>query len=286
MAGIPKLRVPAPAKINLTLEVLGKHPDGFHEIRSVIQAVALCDVLDFRLSPEVIIKSGSPGWMASASLAGRAVNLLRQVTGGAKGVTIEVTKQIPMAAGLGGDSSDAAATLLALNDLWKLGLSKDRLLELAAQLGSDVPFFLYGGTALLTGRGEVVTPLPSLPHSWVVMVVPAVPRIPKKTAQLYAGLRQNHYTDGRITERLAAVLREGGEFMPSLLFNTFENVAFERFSGLEVYRSHLEKLGAPNIHLAGSGPVLFSLVNDGPQAEALSTRCRQQGMATYLAETC
>ncbi len=280
------LTVLAPAKINLTLEVLAKRPDGFHEIRSVIQAINLCDTLDFQLSPEVTIKSGSPGWMAQKSLVAEAVSRLQRVTGCAKGVTIEVSKRIPLGSGLGGDSSDAAATLKGLNDLWELGLSSEKLLELAAQLGSDVPFFFYGGTALLEGRGEVVTPLPPLPHTWVVLVVPRVPRLPEKTRELYASLKKSHYTDGQITERMVTALKEGIEFKTDLLFNTFENVAFNRFSELKVYRSHIGKLGAANVHLAGSGPVLFTLVRDGPQAEDLHTRCRQQAMETYLVETC
>ncbi|GAI37531.1 unnamed protein product, partial [marine sediment metagenome] len=195
----------------------------------------------------------------------------------------EVSKRIPLVSGLGGDSSDAAATLCGLNKLWKLGLSESKLLDLATHLGSDVAFFLYGGTALVEGRGEVVTPLPPLPHRWVVLVVPNVPRLPEKTGQLYASLKTSHYTDGQITERLVAELKENRE--PSILFNTFENVAFTHFSTLSVYRAHIIKMGAPSVHLAGSGPTLFTLVKDKTQAEDLYIRCQQQGMETYLVET-
>ncbi len=279
------LTVLAPAKLNLTLEVLAKRRDGFHEIRSVIQTINLCDSLRFRLSQKVIFKSNMPNWIPEESLVFKAASLLQQTTGGSKGATIEVSKRIPLVSGLGGDSSDAAATLRGLNKLWGLGLSPEKLLELAAQLGSDVAFFLYGGTALVGGRGEMVTPLPPVPHMWVVLVAPPVPRLPRKTEQLYASLKATHYTDGQITERLVEELKAGREFTPSLLFNTFENVAFARFSELSVYREHMVKVGAANVHLAGSGPALFTLVKDRSQAEDLYLRLQQQRLESYLAET-
>jgi 4-diphosphocytidyl-2-C-methyl-D-erythritol kinase len=278
------LTVLAPAKINLTLEVLGRRPDGFHEIRSVLQTVTLCDSLHFQLSQQVAVKSDLPGWSAESSLVVKVASLLQKTTGCSSGATIEIKKRIPLVSGLGGESSAAAATLRGLNELWELGLSREGLLDLAVQLGSDVAFFLYGGTALAEGRGEVVTPLPPLPHIWVVIVVPDVPRLPGKTAQLYASLKPSHYTDGQITERLVKTLTEGREFKPSMLFNTFENVAFERFSKLKVYKEHFAKLGAPHIHLAGSGPTLFTLLEDRAQAEDLYTRCKNQGMETYVVE--
>ncbi len=279
------LTVLAPAKLNLTLEVLAKRRDGFHEIRSVIQTVNLCDSLTFRLSQNITFKSNLPAWIPEESLVSKAAGLLREGSGGAKGATIEVSKRIPLVAGLGGDSSDAAATLRGLNKLWGLGLSSQTLLESAAQLGSDVALFLYGGTALVAGRGEIVTPLPPLPPLWVVLVVPPVPRLPGKTKQLYASLQASHYTDGQITGRLVAALKTGREFTPSLLYNTFENVAFTHFSELGVYREHMVKVGADNVHLAGSGPALFTLVKDKAQAEELYVRLQQQGLKSYLAET-
>lgn len=279
------LKITAPAKINLTLEVLGKRPDGFHEIRSILQSVSLGDVLHFRLDQQLTFKSDSPDWSAEKSLVVKAVNQLKEATGCLKGVTIEVAKRIPLASGLGGDSSDAAAVLRGLDELWGLKLSREELLEIAASLGSDVAFFLYGGTALAEGRGEVVTPLPPLPDRWSVLMVPSVPELSGKTKQLYASLKQGHYTDGQVTERLVKVLKEGRDFQPSLLFNTFENVAFDKFSGLKVYKEHIIKLGAPHVHLAGSGPTLFTMFEDRAQAQDLYTRCRQQGIEAYLVET-
>ena len=279
------LTVLAPAKLNLTLEVLAKRQDSFHEIRSVIQTINLRDSLRFRLSQNVTFKSTMPDWVPEESLVSEAVSLLKETTGCSKGARIEISKRIPLVSGLGGDSSDAAATLHGLNELWELGLSREKLLELAVQLGSDVAFFLYGGTALVEGRGEVVTPLPPLPHMWVILVVPPVPRIVRKTEQLYASLKDAHYTDGQITRRLVEELREGREFTPSLLFNVFENIAFTRLSQISVYREHMVKSGAANVHLAGSGPTLFTLVKDKAQAEKLYIHLQRQEMRPYLAET-
>ncbi len=277
------LTILAPAKLNLTLEVLVKRPDGYHEIRSVIQTISLCDRLTFRASPSVDIRTESPQWSAEKSLVSKTVNLVRESTGITRGIAIEIENCIPLISGLGGDSSAAAATLRGLNQVWELNLSEEKLFELAAQLGSDVPFFLHGGTAMMAGRGEVITPLPSLPHHRVVLVMPDVPHPPGKTARLYASLNTSHFTDGRITEQLVKELKEGKE--PSTLFNTFENVAFARGSELKVYRDHIRKLGAPHVHLAGSGPALFTLFKDKARAEELHTRCKQQNMETYLVGT-
>ena len=277
------LTILAPAKLNLTLEVLSRRSDGYHEIRSVLQTISLCDRLTFRASQSVDIKSDRPEWSAEKSLVSRAVKLVREIPGAGRGIAIDIENHIPLISGLGGDSSAAAATLHGLNAIWELNLTDEKLLELAAQLGSDVPFFLCGGTAVMQGRGEVVTPLPDFPHHWIVLVMPDVPHLPGKTAALYASLNASHFTDGRITGQLVEELKEGKE--PSTLFNTFENVAFAGGSKLKVYRDHIRKMGAPHVHLAGSGPALFTLYKDKPEAEELFTRCKQQNMETYLVET-
>ncbi len=278
------LTVKAPAKINLTLEVLSERPDGFHNIRSVIQAVDLCDSLGFSLSDEIEVTSDNPEFNAEKSLVATAADLLRQVKGCAKGARVKVEKRIPFASGLGGDSSDAAAVLLGLNQLWPPELKPAILLELATRLGSDVAFFLYGGTALAEGRGEKVAPLPSLSQSWVVLLVPPLPEVAGKTKQLYNRLKPSHYSNGEITDSMVVGLTRG-EVNQSLLFNTFENVAYDFFPKLKVYKEHFLKLGAGNVHLAGSGPTLFSLVDDRSKAEDLYTRCQDQKMQCYLAAT-
>lgn len=279
------LTVLAPAKLNLTLEVLAKRDDGFHEIRSVIQTIDLCDSFSFQSRRDVVFKSAMAGWIAEESLVSQAAGLLRQVTGCTKGATIGVEKRIPLMSGLGGDSSDATAVLQGLNQLWELGLSLAELRELALRLGSDVSFFLYGGTALLEGRGEMVTPLPPLARHWVVLLIPSLPRLKGKTKQLYAGLKTTDHTDGRITRRLVEEIEAGREPRLSLLFNTFENIAFTHFPGLTEFRERMMLAGAADVHLAGSGPTLFSLFNDRSRAEKLHLALEQQGLESYLAET-
>ncbi len=279
------LSVLAPAKLNLTLEVLAKRGDGFHEIRSLIQTISLCDRLDFKPGDDITFKCDEPGWLSEKSLVPRAASLLQKASGCRKGATITVHKRIPLMSGLGGDSSDAAACLSGLNKLWGLSLPRAELAPLASQLGSDVAFFLFGGTALVEGRGEVVSPLPPLPHMWVVLAMSPVPRPIGKTAQLYSRLKASHYTDGQITRKLVKLLSEGEEVAPAKLFNVFDNVADDSFSGLNDYRQQFFKAGAASVHLAGSGPALFTLMGDKAQAERLYNNLKKLGLEAYLAET-
>lgn len=278
------IMVVAPAKINLTLEVLGKRADGYHEVRSVMQAISLCDRLSFEPARKLEFRSDSTVWSAERSLISQAASLLQETTGTTGGALITMEKHIPLAGGLGGESSAAAATLRALDQLWELGVSREKLLEMAQQLGSDVSFFLYGGTALAEGRGEIVTPLPPLPQMWAVLVVPAIPTPLGKTAQMYGRLNSDHYTDGSITSRLMAEITGGNELAPRLLFNVFEKVAFDFFVGLGEYRDKMMSAGAPFVHLAGSGPTLFTLLKSRDQAEALYFRLKDRQLETYLAE--
>jgi len=275
------LTILAPAKLNLTLEVLGERRDGFHEIHSVIQAINLCDSLHFQLSQDIEFKSDISDWSSGKSLVSKAASLIRETTGCTKGVTIKVNKRIPWLSGLGGDSSDAAAVLCGLNKLWGLGLSLKELLELAAQLSSDASFFLYGGTALAEGRGEIVTPLPSLSHMWVVLMMPPVSRRPGKTGRLYASLKASHYTGGQVTDRLVTLLNGGGEVTASYLFNVFDEVVLDNFAGLGEYREQFLEAGARAVHLAGSGPALFTLAGDKNQAEKIYENLQKQGLESY-----
>jgi len=278
----------APAKLNLTLEVLAERPDRFHEIRSVAQTINLCDSLRFQLSESIEFTCADSRWLPGESLVSKATRLLQKTTGCSQGAKIEVEKRIPLISGLSGDSSDAAAVLNALNRLWELGLSLPQLVELASHLGSDVAFFLYNGTALLKGRGEVVTPLPPLPHMNVVVMLPPVPRVPGKTGRLYASLPPSHYTQGEITERLVARLTEenlSGEGLVGSVFNVLADVALENFAGLGGYREQFLKTGAQQVYLAGSGPALFTIIENKAQAEKIYRRLQKQGFESYLTDT-
>jgi 4-diphosphocytidyl-2-C-methyl-D-erythritol kinase len=278
------LEVLAPAKINLSLEVLAKRPDGFHEVRSVIQAINLCDRLSFGAGRDIEFQSTMAEWLPEKSLVSRAVGLLKQTGQCQEGARIEIEHHIPLVSGLGGDSSDAAAVLSGLNRLWGLGLPEEALVELAWQLGSDVAFFLHRGTALAQGRGERITPLPPLPRQWVVLMVPPLPRLQRKTERLYASLKPSHYTDGQITDRLVTGLA-GAEVVPAVLFNVFDSVARGCFPGLDGYWQQFAEAGAADVHLAGSGPALFTLMKDKPRAEKIYQQLRQQGLESYLVDT-
>ena len=275
----------APAKINLTLEVLRKRPDGFHEIRSVLQAIDLCDTLYIESGEGVSFQCDMEGWSAEKSLVAKAVASLREATGCTGGAEIRIEKRIPLVSGLGGDSSDAAALLRGLNELWGLKLSGEKLAELAVKLGLDTVFFLKGGTALATGRGEIITPLPPIDQMWLVLVVPDVPVEAGKTGRMYSNLKQSYFTDGNITQKLVEDLNNGRKFKPAMLFNTFENIAFADFNIRRIYVDHLIKLGAFHVHLAGSGPALFTMLQDKARAEDIYKRCRNQGMKAFLAAT-
>lgn len=273
------------AKINLTLEVLGRRADGYHEVMTVLQAIDLKDTLSFEQQPEIILECDDPGLRSADNLALKAARLLQQEVGSRKGALISIKKGIPVAAGLGGSASDAAATLRALNELWGLGLSLSELLPLASRVGSDAPFFLHGGTALAQGRGEKVTPLPPFPPSWVVLLKPPVDVPFNKTGRLYASLNPSHYTQGQFSRRMVDLLHQGGEIPSSSLFNVFAGVASAAFAGLEQYRQRFLALGAEDVHLAGSGPSLFTLTRDKSHGEELCRSLSGEGLEVYLVQT-
>jgi 4-diphosphocytidyl-2-C-methyl-D-erythritol kinase len=277
--------VQAPAKVNLTLEVLRKRPDGFHEIRSVLQTIDLCDTLYVEPGEGISFKCDMQDWSAEKSLLSKAVSLLRESTGCKQGAVIRIEKQIPLMSGLGGDSSDTAAILKGLNEFWGLKLTGEKLAGLAAQLGSDVVFFIYGGTALAGGKGEIVKPLPPIGKFWLMLIIPDVPVETGKTSRMYAALKPSYFTDGSITGKLADDLRKGKPFRPARLFNTFENLSFEDFNLKHIYIDPLIKMGALHIHLAGSGPALYSLFGDKARAEDIYRKCKSQGMKAFLTQT-
>ena len=272
------------AKVNLTLEVLRRRPDGYHDIVSVMQTIDLADTLHFEPSDELELACYRSELATADNLVLKAARLLQEATGCREGARILLAKGIPVAAGLGGGSSDAAVTLLALNRLWRLGLTVAALTPVAAQVGSDVPFFLHGGIAIVSGRGDAVTPLPSLPETWLVVVRPPW-EIPHKTQSLYAALESSAFTDGEASQRLARLIRDGQRLEASLLNNAFEGVASAVFPGLDDYRRYCLEEGAPNPCLAGSGPSLFVLAAGKEAGEGWRRRFAARGLEAYLART-
>ena len=277
--------VHAYAKINLTLEVLGRRADGRHEVATILQEVGLRDTLSIEEQRGLSLHCDRPELCSPQNLAYRAARLLQQEAGIERGASISIEKGIPVAAGLGGGSSDAAATLRALNEVWHLGLARHELEALAAAIGSDVSFFLHGGTALAEGHGEEVSPLPSPPPSWIVLLVPPLAVPAEKTAQLYAALDSSHFSSGQVTHSVAAHLRERGELPWPSLYNCFDTVAFTAFPGLERYWEHLRDLGAEQVHLCGSGPALFTQARGRDHGEELHRSLQGEGLEAYLVPT-
>lgn len=279
------LELNAYAKVNLTLEALGRRDDGYHDVVSVMQTVDLHDTLTFESADELDLVCDVPELAGCGNLALRAARLLQESTGTEDGARITIVKRIPLSAGLGGGSSDAAATLVALNRLWGLGLSVGELSALAARLGSDVPFLLRGGTAMVDGRGERVSQLPPADLEWLVIACPGI-QVPDKTASLYAKLGPSNFTRGALTRRLSARIRGGGDVPPQFLFNVFDAVAFDAFPGLRECWDAMHALGAREVHVAGSGPSLFAPVSSREVGSALQLLLtHQHGIESHLVRT-
>jgi len=280
-----RLRLTAPAKINWTLEVIGRRPDGFHEVKTILQTIDLCDSLELEPAPELTLAATGEGLPPPQdNLTLRAAHLLQERTRHSGGVRMRLTKSIPVAAGLGGGSSDAAAALRGLDRLWGLALPHERLVELAAEVGSDVPFFLYGGTALAEGRGERITPLPDAPRTAILVVVPPL-SMSHKTQRMYSLLGPEHYGDGAASDRFADALRQRRLFEESDLYDVFDSLAFRAFPELHACRQALMQAGASAVHLAGSGPALFVLLRDEEQRERLARAAADGGAKAFAATT-
>jgi 4-diphosphocytidyl-2-C-methyl-D-erythritol kinase len=211
--------------------------------------------------------------------------MLRQQAGSPRGALITISKRIPVSSGLGGDSSDAAAVLLGLNQLWQLGIPPGGLAGIAATLGSDVPFFLNGGTALAQGRGEFIVPLPDMQRAWIVLLMPQVERPEFKTGAMYSRLSPEHFTRGDVTDALVARLTRGEPVRSCDLCNIFEKVALEALSGLDRYYSEFQCIAQTSVHLAGAGPALYALYNAAEEAAGAFESLKAKGFEAYLAET-
>jgi len=274
----------APAKINLTLEVIKKRADGFHEIRSVVQTLAWGDKIKISPAAKLEVKCNLAGWSLNKSLVNKTISLLRNATGVTQGALIEIEKHIPLASGLGGDSSDAATVLRGLATLWNLKLSQRDLLAYGAQLGSDVSLFLYGGTLLMEGRGEIIRPLKPMPPMSVVLLVPPGARPENKTPQMYAQLTVRNYTAGKTAQDFVNML-EGRAAAPGLsLYNVFDDIALRFFPSLRETKQKFYEAGASDVHVAGSGPTLYTAVRGDLKAYDIHQKLLKMKMEAHLTE--
>jgi len=272
------LTVRAHAKLNLTLEVLGKRADGFHELRSLMSTLALHDIVHLDPAPTIEVCCTLPELDGRANLAFRAAELLRAAAGHAGGARITIDKAIPVAAGLGGGSADAAAVLVGLNRLWESGLDTDALRDLAAQLGSDVPFCVVGGTALAAGRGEILRPIPPLPEATVLLVRPP---FAVSTARVYGALTADGYGTGEATRRLAvdAARTSPTDWRPT---NDLEPVTCRLYPVVHEVLEFLRSHGAAHAAMCGSGPSCFAHFAPAERAEHIAMAARAHGWEAWV----
>ncbi|MDD5295321.1 MAG: 4-(cytidine 5'-diphospho)-2-C-methyl-D-erythritol kinase [Rhodocyclaceae bacterium] len=250
--------LPAPAKINLFLHVVGRRPDGYHLLQTAFRMLARWDSLSFspREDGEIRLARPLPGVPAESDLCVRAARLLRDASGGKRGVTISLDKHLPMGGGLGGGSSDAATVLLALNRLWQVGLPRERLMELGLALGADVPFFIFGRNAFAEGVGEKLQPL-CLPEAWYLVVEPAV-SVP--TAEIFSAQDLTRDTE---FIKIADFPAEGGA---SFGHNDLEPVACRLYPAVAQALGWLRQFGGAR--MSGSGACVFA--EYASEAEALA----------------
>ena len=264
------MSVTAAAKVNLSLEVLGKRADGYHELATVMQAVDLADRLVLEDAEELTLTSSSPGIPTDAgNLALRAAVALREAAKADRGVHIRLDKRIPVAAGLGGGSSDAAAVLLGLNRLWALRWPLARLTEVAVTLGMDVPFFLRGGVALGTGRGETLTSIGGMPLALVLVN----PGTSLSTAAVYGRVTPAMYSSGRHAQAMVEALRiRRTRQVAATLYNGLESAASGVSPDVGRMRAALLAAGAVGALMSGSGPTVFGVARSFEPARQIRAR--------------
>lgn len=261
------LYVKAPAKINLTLDVLYKRPDNYHEVEMIMTTVDLADRIGLESREDGLIKIMSADPYVpddDRNFAYQAAKLLKDLYKIEQGVTIHIEKEIPIAAGLAGGSSDAAATLRGLNELWNLGLTLDELAELGAKIGSDVSFCVYGGTALATGRGTDIQAIATPPACYVVL---AKPKVGVSTAEIYGNLNVDEIEHPNTEQMIHAIETQNYELICESLGNVLESVTFKLYPEVVTIKEQMQRFGADAVLMSGSGPTVFGLVDSETRAQ-------------------
>lgn len=252
------MKVTAPAKLNLALDVIARRPDGYHQVDLIMQSIELSDQLTLEPAGKIELscnRSDIP--VNESNLAWRAARLLQEISGSAKGVRIEIDKKIPVAAGLAGGSADAAAVLLGLNDLWKLGLSQTELMKIGARLGADVPFCIMKGTARAEGIGEQLTPIKSALKCKVLLVTP---NCQMSTAQVYQKLQIEKIKKHPQIHLVVAALEAGDyQALYKVWGNVLEELVLRESSLVAEVKSYFNRFGISDCLMSGSGPSVFAL---------------------------
>lgn len=279
------MKLKAHAKINLTLGIKGLRPDGYHEVEMVMQSVELHDCLEFSTIPEGIeIITDSPDIPpGSDNLVHRAAALLMEYTGHPGGVRIALKKNIPVAAGLAGGSTDAAAALKGLNEIWELKLTKAELFRLGEKLGADVPFCLLGGTALARGKGEALIPLPSPKALGVLLVKPPFGVSTAGAYRKYDELPPGPQPD---TDGMLGALRTGDwDSLCAGLCNVLERATAAMHPEVPEIKKLLLESGAGGALMSGSGPTVFGLFADFPGAREAASGLELPGCGILVTRT-
>lgn len=273
----------AAAKVNLTLEVLGKRPDGYHEIATVMQTVDLADRLTLEDADTLELYASAPGVPTDGTnLAVRAALALRESAGITRGARISLDKRIPVAAGLGGGSTDAAAVLLGLNRLWGLRWPRTRLEAIAVTLGMDVPFFLRGGGALATGRGEQVEPVEAGGSALVLVN----PRFGSSTTEVYGRVRPEMYSDGKRALALIDALRSRRAVrIAASLYNGLEAAVAPVHPEIGRMKAALLAAGALSAVMSGSGPTVLGVARSFEHARQIRARLARASWACWAVRT-
>lgn len=272
------MRLQAFAKINLGLDVLGKREDGYHEVRMIMQTIRMYDQLDIRKSVEPGIhlttnKKYIP--VDENNLVWRAAKLMMDTCGIIEGVSIHLHKVIPVAAGMAGGSSDAAATLVGMNRLFHCGLSKEKLMELGVQIGADVPYCVLRGTALAEGIGEKLTVLPPMPDCWILI---GKPGISVSTKYVYTTLDLNTDTVHPDIDGMKKALEDGNLYgITERMGNVLQDVTIPAYPEVERIKEQMKALGAVNAMMSGSGPTVFGIFDNEEKAQKACQKLRESG---------
>ena len=272
------MRLQAFAKINLGLDVLGKREDGYHEVRMIMQTIRMYDQLDMRKSVEPGIhlttnKKYIP--VDENNLVWRAAKLMMDTCGIIEGVSIHLHKVIPVAAGMAGGSSDAAATLVGMNRLFHCGLSKEKLMELGVQIGADVPYCVLRGTALAEGIGEKLTVLPPMPDCWILI---GKPGISVSTKYVYTTLDLNTDTVHPDIDGMKKALEDGNLYgITERMGNVLQDVTIPAYPEVERIKEQMKALGALNAMMSGSGPTVFGIFDNEEKAQEACQKLRESG---------
>ena len=272
------MRLQAFAKINLGFDVLGKREDGYHEVRMIMQTIRMYDQLDMRKSVEPGIhlttnKKYIP--VDENNLVWRAAKLMMDTCGIMEGVSIHLHKVIPVAAGMAGGSSDAAATLVGMNRLFHCGLSKEKLMELGVQIGADVPYCVLRGTALAEGIGEKLTVLPPMPDCWILI---GKPGISVSTKYVYTTLDLNTNTVHPDIDGMKKALEDGNLYgITERMGNVLQDVTIPAYLEVERIKEQMKTLGAVNAMMSGSGPTVFGIFDNEEKAQEACQKLRESG---------